>query len=123
MATKKNVTVKVNIVMKARAAKVALEVVAHVASAVVLVQVELRKRKIANAQLGFFESSSRLLQTFVALESQTEERILERIEVKVERIEKEHGRHNSGGVGRAVVTMSMDDESSKSCNSNSKELG
>jgi hypothetical protein len=38
---------------------------------------------------------------------------LERIEVKVERIEKEHGKHNSGGVRRiVVVTTSLDDESS-----------
>jgi hypothetical protein len=52
---------KISIIMKATTTKVALEVAVHVARAVVLVQVELRRRKIANAQLGFFESSSKLL--------------------------------------------------------------
>jgi hypothetical protein len=64
---------------------------------VALVQVKLRRRKNTNAQLGFFENSSKLLQTFIALESQIEERILERTEVKVERIEEDHVGHNSGG--------------------------
>jgi len=32
------------------------------------------------------------------------ERILERLEVKVERTKEDHGRHNSGGVGRATAT-------------------
>ncbi len=57
---------------------------------VVLVQVELRRRKTANAQPRFFESFSKLLQTFVAPKSQTKERILERTKVKVEWIEEDH---------------------------------
>jgi hypothetical protein len=72
MAAKKNVTTKVSIIMKAIATtKMALEVAIHVAKAMELLQIELRRRKIANAQLGFFESSSKLLQTFVALKNQT----------------------------------------------------
>jgi hypothetical protein len=42
-------------------AKVALEVTAHATRVVALIQVELRRSKIANAQTGFFESSSKLL--------------------------------------------------------------
>ncbi len=57
--------------------KVALEVVDHVARAMVLVQIELRTKKIANAQPRFSKSSSKLLHTFVVPKSQTEERILE----------------------------------------------
>ncbi len=85
------------------------------ARVVALVQAKLKKRKIANPQPGFFESSSKLMQTFITLENQTKERILERTK-------EEHVRHNSGGVGR-ISTTSLDDESSHSCNSNSKELG
>jgi hypothetical protein len=92
-----------------------LEVVVHVTRVVALVQAKLKKGKIANAQPRFFESSSKLMQTFVAPKSQTKERILERTK-------EEHARHNSGGVGRTTTT-SLDDESSPSCNSNSKELG
>jgi hypothetical protein len=40
MAAQKNVTVKVNIIMKATTTKVVLEVATHVARAMVLVQVE-----------------------------------------------------------------------------------
>jgi hypothetical protein len=43
----------------------------YVARVVVLVQVELKRRKTANAQPRFFESSSKLLQTYVVPESQT----------------------------------------------------
>ncbi len=44
--------------------------------------------------------------------------------MKVERTKKEHGRHNSGGIGRVVVaTTSLDDESSQSYNSNRRKLG
>jgi hypothetical protein len=68
----------------------ALEVVVHVARVVALVQAKLKKKNIANAQPRFFESSSKLMQTFVTLESQTKEKILERKK-------EEHERHNSGG--------------------------
>jgi hypothetical protein len=61
------------------------------------------------------------LQTFVVLESQTKEWILEKIEVKTLRIEEDHIGHNSGGLRRAITT-SLDDESNQSCNSNSREL-
>jgi len=48
---------------------------------------------------------------------------LERTEVKAEKIEKDHEGHNSGGVGRVATTKtSLDDESSQSCNSNSRKL-
>jgi hypothetical protein len=63
------------------------------------------------------------LQIFVAPKSQTEERILESLEVKVERIEEDHARHNSGGARIAATTTSLDDESSHSYNSNNKEFG
>ncbi len=43
------------------------------ARAMALVQVKLRRRKIANAQLGFFKSSSKLLQIFVAPKRRIEE--------------------------------------------------
>jgi hypothetical protein len=44
--------------------------------------------------------------------------------VKVERIEEDHAGHNSGGAGKAIaIATSLDDESSHSCNSNSKKLG
>jgi hypothetical protein len=49
------------------------------------------------------------LQTFVALENQIEERILERTKVKVERTEEDHAQHNSGGVGRTTITISYDE--------------
>jgi len=55
---------------------------------VALVHVELKRKKTTNAQLGFFESFSKLLQTFVALENQTKE---------------DYARHNSGGVRRALI--------------------
>jgi len=101
MAAKENAAAKASIAVKAAAAaKVALEAAAHAARAVALVQAELRTRKTVNAQPGFSESSSKLLQTFVAPESQTEERILERTEVKAERTEE----------GAAAVAASLDDE-------------
>ncbi len=74
------------------------------ARVVAFVHVKLKRRKIANAQPKFFESFSKLLQTFVALESQIKERILERIEVKIERTKEDHAGHHSGGVGRATST-------------------
>jgi hypothetical protein len=109
MAAKEKAAAKASIAVKAAAAaKVALEAAAHAARAVALVQAELRRRKTVNAQPGFSESSSKLLQTFVAPESQTEERILETTEVKAERTEEDH---NSGGAGRAAaVAASLDDE-------------
>ncbi|CAM6036023.1 unnamed protein product [Sphagnum compactum] len=112
MAAKENAAAKASIAVKAAAAaKVALEAAAHAARAVALVQAELRRRKTVNAQPGFSESSSKLLQTFVAPESQAEERILERTEVKAERTEEDHAGHNSGGAGRAAaVAASLDDE-------------
>jgi len=112
MAAKENAAAKASIAVKAAAAaKVALEAAAHAARAVALVQDELRRRKTVNAQPGFSESSSKLLQTFVAPESQTEERILERTEVKAERTEDDHAGHNSGGAGRAAAAAaSLDDE-------------
>jgi hypothetical protein len=62
MVAKENVTAKVSSVVKvAVAAKAALEVAAHVASAMAFVQTKLKRTKTANAQLGFFESSSKLL--------------------------------------------------------------
>ncbi|CAK9860456.1 unnamed protein product [Sphagnum jensenii] len=101
MAAKENAAAKASIAVKAAAAaKVALEAAAHAAREVALVQAELRRRKTVNAQPGFSESSSKLLQTFVAPESQTEERILERTEVKAERTEE----------GAAAVAASLDDE-------------
>jgi hypothetical protein len=60
------------------------------ARVVALVQAKLRRRKTTNAQPRFFESFSKLLQTFVAPKSQTKERILERTKVKVEWIEEDH---------------------------------
>ncbi len=112
MAAKENAAAKASIAVKAAAAaKVALEAAAHAARAVALVQAELWRRKTVNAQSGFSESSSKLLQTFVAPESQTEERILERTEVKAESTEEDHAGHNSGGAGRAAgVAASLDDE-------------
>jgi hypothetical protein len=112
MAAKENAAAKASIAVKAAAAaKVALEAAAHAARAVALVQAELRRRKTVNAQPGFSESSSKLLQTFVAPESQTEERILERTEVKAERTEEGHAGHNSGGAGSAAAAAaSLDDE-------------
>jgi hypothetical protein len=112
MAAKENAAAKASIAVKAAAAaKVALEAAAHAARDLALVQAELRRRKTVNAQPGFSESSSKLLQTFVAPESQTEERILERTEVKAERTEEDHAGHNSGGAGRAAaVAASLDDE-------------
>jgi len=68
--TKENVAIEANITMKATiVAKVALEVTAHATRVVALIQVGLRRSKIANAQTRFFESSSKLLQTFVALKN------------------------------------------------------
>jgi hypothetical protein len=62
MGAKENAVVKANIAMKATTTtKLALEIVAHAARIVVLVQVELRRRKTANVQPGFFESSYKLL--------------------------------------------------------------
>jgi hypothetical protein len=112
MAAKENAAAKASIAVKAAAAaKVALEAAAHAARAVALVQADLRRRKTVNAQPGFSENSSKLLQTFVAPESQTEERILERTEVKAERAEEDHAGHNSGRAGRAAaVAASLDDE-------------
>jgi hypothetical protein len=56
---------------------------------VALVQVELRRRKTTNAQPRFFKCFSKLLQTFVALEIQTKNRILERTKVKAKRAKKD----------------------------------
>ncbi len=42
--------------------------------------------------------------------------------MKVERIEKDHAGHNSGGLGRAITT-SLDDEFNQSCHSNNKKFG
>jgi hypothetical protein len=56
----------------------------------VLVQAKLRRRKNTSAQPRFSESSSKLLQTFVARESQIEQRILERTKVKAKRIKEDH---------------------------------
>jgi hypothetical protein len=41
--------------------------------------------------------------------------------VKAKRTEEDHAGHNNGGA--AIAPISLDVESSKSCNSNSKELG
>jgi hypothetical protein len=62
----------------------------YIIKVVAIVQTELRRRKIVNAQPRFFESSSKLLQTFVVPESETKEQILERTEVKAKRIEEDH---------------------------------
>jgi hypothetical protein len=62
MGAKKNDVPKANIVVKATIiTKVVLEIAAHAARVVAFVQVELERRKIANAQLGLFESSYKLL--------------------------------------------------------------
>jgi hypothetical protein len=47
-----------------------------------------------------------LLQTFVTPKSQTKERILGRKKVNTKKIEEDHARHNSGGVGTSITTTS-----------------
>ncbi len=78
VAAKENVAIKANMPMKATlVAKVALEATAHATRVVAFVQVELKRRKTTNAQPRFFESSSKLLQTFVAPDNQTKKCIRE----------------------------------------------
>jgi hypothetical protein len=61
----KNVVAKANIVMKvATIAIVALKASADEAKVVAIFQVELRRRKTTNAQLGFSRSTYKLLQKF-----------------------------------------------------------
>jgi hypothetical protein len=65
-----NAAAKANIVMKVSTiAIVALKASAHEARVVALFQVELRRRKTANAQLGFSRSTYKLLHTFVIPEN------------------------------------------------------
>ncbi len=77
-----------------------LETIVHAIGVVAFIQAKLRIRKTVDAQPRFFESSSKLLQTFVAPKNQTKERILERTKVKIERKKEDCLGHNSGGTGR-----------------------
>jgi hypothetical protein len=49
--------------------------------------------------------------------------MLERTEVKVKTIKKDHVGHNNGGTGRVTTTTFLDDESIQNYNFNNRKFG